>query len=213
MVIRKTQNLKNKKILITAGPTWVPVDSVRVISNIATGETGILLAKEANKSGARVTLLLGPVGAVSLAKKINLIRFKYFNELRKLVREKLKSEKFDFIIHSAAVSDFRPKRLNSGKIDSSKRHSLKLVPLPKIIDDMRRLAPLAKLVMFKLETDISDEALIKRAERSRQEAGADFAVANKLNPYRAFVIAGKDKTLSVKSKIEIAKKIFKIINA
>ena len=69
--------LKNKNILITAGPTWVPIDRVRVISNIATGKTGILLAKSANKLGAKVTLVLGPVGEVGLEKEINVKRF-YF---------------------------------------------------------------------------------------------------------------------------------------
>ncbi|MBU1999188.1 MAG: phosphopantothenoylcysteine decarboxylase, partial [Candidatus Omnitrophica bacterium] len=69
-------NLKNKKILITAGPTWVPVDDVRVISNSASGETGILLAKRLSGQGAKVTLLLGPIGNYNPDKKIKLVLFR-----------------------------------------------------------------------------------------------------------------------------------------
>ena len=56
----QSHKLKNKKVLITAGPTWVPIDNVRVISNTATGETGILLSEKLKNLGAKVTLLLGP---------------------------------------------------------------------------------------------------------------------------------------------------------
>ncbi len=53
-------SLNGKRILITAGPTWVPIDNVRVISNIATGTTGVLLAWQTSAQGAKVTLVLGP---------------------------------------------------------------------------------------------------------------------------------------------------------
>ena len=68
---RYRMSLKNKRILITAGPTWVAIDSVRVISNIATGETGILLAKRLSLQGAKVTLALGPSCCAYASGKIN----------------------------------------------------------------------------------------------------------------------------------------------
>ena len=61
--------LKNKKILITAGPTWIPIDKVRVITNIFKGRLGIIIAKEAIKRKAKVTLLLGP-GLISFSQKM-----------------------------------------------------------------------------------------------------------------------------------------------
>jgi len=80
--------LATKSVLITAGPTWVAIDSVRVISNTATGETGTLLAERFAQQGAKVTLLLGPVSNCCLNKKIRVINFKFFDELRdKLIRE------------------------------------------------------------------------------------------------------------------------------
>ncbi|MEK6715423.1 MAG: phosphopantothenoylcysteine decarboxylase [Candidatus Omnitrophota bacterium] len=201
--------LKNKKILITAGPTWIPIDSVRVISNIATGETGVLLAKGAAKKGAKVTLVLGPIpNAVSLRRPIKVIRFKFFDELKKIIISELKSHRYDAVIHSAAVSDFKPEKITSGKIISGKIYNLKLLPLPKIIDDVRKLAPRAKLVMFKLEPKVSESILIKRARSTLAKVGADFAVANRINPYRAHIIDRRGKILTtIKDKKLLAKNL------
>jgi phosphopantothenoylcysteine decarboxylase/phosphopantothenate--cysteine ligase len=83
----------NKRILITAGPTWVPIDSVRVISNIATGETGILLAQEAVRRGFGVTLLLGPCDCCCIGQGFKVVRFRFFDELRQRLKEELSSKK------------------------------------------------------------------------------------------------------------------------
>lgn len=204
-------NLKNKRVLITAGPTWVPIDKVRVISNIATGQTGILLAEEARKLGARVTLLLGPVGANGLHSSIKTTRFKFFSELRDKVVRELRSKKYDLIIHSAAVSDFRPKLQTKGKINSARTYSLKLTPLPKIIQDIKQLCRKAKIVMFKLEVQVSDEALIHKARIAQIEAKANFIVANRIDPYGAFIIDRKGNKFFVHSKKELAKRLLEIV--
>jgi len=198
--------IKNKNILITAGPTWVHIDSVRVISNIATGETGTLLAKKLSAAGAKVTLLLGPVGVCCLNKKIRLIRFKFFDELRKKVIRELSSKKYDVIIHNAAVSDFKPSRFK-GKISSGKPQALKLKPLPKIIRDIRRLSRKSKVVIFKFEPGVCDSVLIKKARRARLEAGADFIVANRISPYRAIIIDKEGVLAIAKTKMDLVNKL------
>ena len=98
-----------KKVLITAGPTWVAIDKVRVISNIASGETGILLADKLSEQGAKVTLVLGPGNDKNGIQnsRIKIIRFSFFEELRQALKKELKASRYDFIIHSAAVSGFR----------------------------------------------------------------------------------------------------------
>lgn len=207
---RYTLNLKNKRVLITAGPTWVPIDSVRVISNIATGETGLLLAQQAKKQGAKVTLMLGPVSECCLDKAIRIIRFIFFDELRDKIIRELSLHKYDAIIHSAAVSDFGPEQFR-GKIDSDKIYDLKLRPLAKIIQDIRHLAPKAKLIMFKLESGICDAALIKRARQAQVKAKAEFIIANRLKPYRAFLIDKEGKAISLKNKGALAKRLLKVI--
>ena len=76
--------LKNKKILITAGPVWVPLDRVRVITNIFSGKLGWTIAKTAHQMGAQVTLLMGPGKVILPDKKIkglDIIYFRYFDEL------------------------------------------------------------------------------------------------------------------------------------
>lgn len=214
MATKKIQNSKNKRILITAGPTWVPIDSVRVISNIATGETGILLARQAKKLGTEVTLFLGPVSNIALShldKAIRIQRFKFFDELKEKIIEELRTKEYDVIIHNAAVSDFKPGRFK-GKIDSDGVYDLKLKPLPKIIRHIRHLAPKSKLVMFKLESGVSCATLIRRARQAQKKVRADFVVANTINPYRAFIIDKENNTVSVRSKTELAKRLFKIIN-
>lgn len=185
-------SLRNKRILITAGPTWVPIDQVRMISNIATGETGNFLAKEAKRRGAKVTLLQGPLA---------------FDELRKGVQKELRLHRYDAVIHSAAVSDFRPAQKIKGKLVSGRGYTLKLLPLPKISNDIKRISPKAKLIMFKLEAGLSDKSLIQKAKYFRVNAGADIIVANRLNPYRAFIIDKTNGTLAIKTKPELAKKI------
>lgn len=205
------KNLKNKKILITAGPTWVPIDSVRVISNIATGETGLILAEEADKLGAKVTLLLGQVKDCCLDKSIRLLRFRFFDELRDKLIQELSSRKYDVIIHNAAVSDFKPGLKIKGKLSSGKKYNLELIPLPKIVQYIKKLVRQTKLVIFKLESDISDRLLIQRAKKTQLETGADIIVANRFEPYRAFIIDKKDNIILASSKNELAKKLLKNI--
>lgn len=205
-------NLKNKRILITAGPTWVPLDSVRVISNRATGETGILLSEKFSKLGAKVTLVLGPITHGKFNKKVKIIGFKFFEELRAVLRKELNSRTYDCIIHSAAVSDFRPAHSLKGKLSSDKPYNLKLVKLPKIACDIRRLAPLAQLILFKLETGVSDVELLLRARNTLVKHGAGLIVANKTAPaYKAYIL-DKDKIYSrLNSKKDMVKNLVALV--
>jgi len=227
-------SLKNKRILITAGPTWVPIDTVRVISNIATGQTGILLAEKLRSLGAKVTLLLGPVPnvvflhsvssgsraevsasrrdastssfireretkaktafgieACYLNKKIKLIRFQSFGELKNLIIKELKYEQYDIVIHSAAVSDYKPSKVYSGKIKSGiKNLRLSLAPTEKIIDLLKRIDNSITLVGFKFEPQARKDILIKKTRELMRQANLDLAVANTIdkNKYRAYIL-------------------------
>ncbi|MBC8436386.1 MAG: hypothetical protein H8D90_00660 [Candidatus Omnitrophica bacterium] len=203
--------LQGKKVLITAGPTWVPIDSVRVISNIATGETGILLSRNLQRLGARVTLLLGPVGSSGPLEKIKLLRFRFFGELKNKIIKELRSARYDLIIHNAAVADFKPQRTGKAKLGSARQQVLRLKPLPKIILLLRRYAPKAKIIMFKLEPGVSDNILVRRGRVALIKAGADFIVANRITPYRAFIIDRKGCIAMAKSKNELADRLLRSI--
>lgn len=183
--------IKNKRILITAGPTWVPIDNVRVISNVATGETGILLANKLQHLGARVTLMLGPVGSCCLNKKIKLINFRFFEELKDKIIRELKTKKYDAVIHSAAVSDYRPKKIYSEKLNSGiKNLKLNLAPTEKIINLVKKINNSLILVGFKFEPKISKRKLIDRTVALIRRARLDLAVANTINKngYSSYII-------------------------
>lgn len=202
-------SLKGKRILITAGPTWVSIDSVRVISNVATGETGVLLSKEARKRGAEVTLLLGPVSAEGLSAGVKLIPFTFFEELKNKAVAELKAKRYDLIVHSAAVSDFRPAEKRGGKISSGRKVKLDLIPLPKVIDSIKRRSGSAQVAIFKLEIGVSDSVLIKRAKLALKKHRADIVVANRLYPYNAFIIDKEGSVKKLKDKKEVVRELLK----
>ena len=187
----KRKKFKNKRILITAGPTWIPIDKVRVISNIATGETGILLAEKLQRLGAKVTLFLGPIEACCLNNKIKLIRFKFFDELKSKISRELKSERYDSVIHSAAVSDYRPQKSYNRKVNSGiKRWQLNLIPTAKIIELIKKVDSSVFLVGFKFEPGARKNTLLKKTINLMRRANLDLAIANSIdtNGYQAYII-------------------------
>jgi phosphopantothenoylcysteine synthetase/decarboxylase len=207
-------SFRDKKILITAGPTWVPIDSVRVISNTATGETGALLADKLFGLGAKVTLLLGPVDYCCLNKKIRLINFKYFNELNSLIEKELKSGNYDAVIHTAAVSDYRPAKVSFVKIKSGKKNwKLHLIPTPKIIDSIKKTDKAVFLVGFKFDSGIGKNSLLKKAWRLKKRTKAELIVANTLSAgkYRAYIISGRNQVSPFSNKFDMSKRLIELI--
>lgn len=214
MVIKRTPNLKNKNILITAGPTWVPIDTVRVISNIATGQTGILLAEKLRRLGAKVTLLLGPVETCCLNKKIKLIHFIFFDELKRIIVKELTSKKYDIMIHSAAVTDYRPQVRFKQKVKSGiKQWKLNLVPTPKIIDMIKKIDRALFLVGFKFEPKVPREILIDKARSLMNRARLDLAVANTIDndKYLAFIVNKNNTIGPLKNRNALADKLINLI--
>jgi len=187
----KTQLLQGKRILITAGPTWVPIDKVRVISNIASGETGVLIAEKFLRQGSKVTLLLGPVALPYIKKGIKLVRFKFFDELREKILRELKTGRYDIVIHAAAVSDYRPQKIYSRKVASDRKEwPLKLVPTVKIIDLIKKINRRLFVVGFKFEPGCGRDKLIRDARKLIGRSGATLVVANTTcnSRYMAFIV-------------------------
>ena len=213
--------LNGKKILVTAGSTWIPIDAVRVITNIFKGSIGFTIAKTAADMGADVTLLLGPsfdLSSMKLPSNLKVVRFKFFDELDSLVSELLKKGSFDAMIHSAAVSDFQLAESYRGKIKSStKKLVLELIPTKKIVDSVKKIVPKIFLVKFKLEVGISDDELKKVALKSLKQSNADIIVANIYNPkftdHEAFIIDVKGNTKKVIGRNVIAETVLNEIYA
>lgn len=209
--------LKNKNILITAGPTWVPIDKVRVISNIATGSTGILLAEHLSKLGAKVTLILGPSSSCCINRKVKIINFRFFDELKEKIQKELGAKKYDIVIHSAAVSDYRPTQAYKGKITSGKKlFSINLRPTPKLFTEIRRKSADSKLVIFKLEFGVKENLLKTKALKLLEDARADLVVANTFcgNSYKALIIdKGKRVLARINKKATVAQRLISIIKS
>lgn len=199
-------SLKDKRVLITAGPTWAAIDSVRVISNTASGETGARLAAALRKAGAEVTLLLGPGNATVADKRVKVVGFTFFDELKKLLEKELAGNRYDAIIHSAAVSDYLPARRANGKISSDLPElKITLKRAPKLIDMIRAKAPGALLVAFKFIPGSGPKPLIAAARALGKRSRANIVVANtaKDGNYRAFVVSPQGIVPEAGSKEEL----------
>jgi len=185
-----------KKILITAGPTWVAIDQVRVISNLATGETGILLADEFRKLGAKVTLLLGAGNYPGTQAGITIKRFKYFSELAWLLNSELKKVKYAAVIHAAAVADYQPRKIINRKISSHlKSWKINLVPTQKLIQGLRAYRPGLFTVGFKFQPNAGKVELIEKGNRLLKKEGLNLVVANssKNKGYQAYILDGRNQ--------------------
>jgi len=188
--MKKRHSLKDKRILITSGPTWVAIDDVRVIANRSTGRLGRALCEELLKERARITLLEGPVASPFRDKKVKVRNFKFYDELQRLLNREL-AKKYDVIIHAAAVSDFRPQRPVKGKIASdNKRWALKLVATKKLVNLLRAKAKKAVLVGFKLEPRLSRPHAAVLTRSLFHVARCDLVVANSIGRggYKGFIV-------------------------
>jgi len=175
--------LKNKKVLITAGPTIEFIDPVRVITNQSTGKTGVLLAREMLSAGSKVTFVYGP-GKEDPPDGVKHIPVRTANEMLDVVTKEMK-KKFDIVIMAAAVSDYTIKNPSKTKIKSNREKiSLKLEKSPKIIDQIKKIQENTFLIGFKAETNLSKKELEKQALKKLHESNADMIIANDIGSIR-----------------------------
>lgn len=195
-----------KKILITAGPTWVKIDAVRIITNIFTGRLGYYLAVNFSREGFSVDLLINPCFNILKEKNIHILKFSYWDEFRKKLKTLLVNNNYSLIIHSAAVSDYYYPSASADKIPSQrKKLTLVLKPAPKLTNLIRKYAKGSLLVQFKLEKN--ERGLIEKAYQSLKKNNFHFVVANALSrirkDYQACVIDRDKNILRIKSKKEL----------
>jgi phosphopantothenoylcysteine decarboxylase / phosphopantothenate---cysteine ligase len=205
--------LAKKRVLITCGPTWIPIDQVRVISNRSTGQLGHLIAQGCCQAGARVTLLEGPVEKPLKSQKIRVVKFQFFDEFSRKLKTELKGS-YSAIIHAAAVADYRLAKVARGKIPSEKyRFSITLIPTEKLINSIKRLSPKSVLVGFKLEDRENKTWLQSQTKKLLANSGCDIVVANTLtNHYRAFIFNKHARILAkADSRGTLAKKLINVL--
>ena len=163
--------------MVTAGPTREPLDPVRFISNPSTGKMGFAVARAAARRGAEVVLVSGPVELADVP-GARTIRVTTAEEMARAVEEETKHG-FDLFVGAAAVSDFRPRSVEtSKKKKGSADEQLVLTRTPDILAGLaERLAGKPSspvLVGFAAETD----SVVEHARQKLAAKRCDLIVAN-----------------------------------
>ncbi|KIO62478.1 bifunctional phosphopantothenoylcysteine decarboxylase/phosphopantothenate--cysteine ligase CoaBC [Caldifermentibacillus hisashii] len=171
-VQNKQQFLRGKTVLISAGPTREKIDPVRYLSNYSSGKMGYAIAEVAQYLGANVILISGPV-SLEVPVGVQIIRVESAEEMYEAVLQYFDGA--DIVIKSAAVSDYRPKKIFQQKM---KKQSQELViELERTVDILAELGKRKKaqfLIGFAAETNHVEEY----AKQKLQSKNADMIVAN-----------------------------------
>ena len=205
--------LNGKTVLITAGPTYEPIDPVRFIGNRSSGKMGFALAEEALLLGAGVILITGPS---HLQASPSIERHDVFtaDEMYGLVMKKYLQ--VDIAIAAAAVSDFKPAQVSVQKIKKEKAiQSIELEPTKDILFQMGSRKQKQFLVGFALETDNE----VMNALKKLKTKNLDAIVLNSLNDEGAGFSGDSNKisyidknekltSFDMKSKSSVAQDIF-----
>jgi len=174
-LLSEKKDLTGKSILVTASRTEEPIDAVRFLSNRSSGKMGYAVAEEAFVRGARVTLISGP-SDLDCSSGINLFKVRTADEMYKAVKKNF--AKSDALIMTAAVSDFTPEKVSSGKIKKQGTElDLKLKPTPDILKEVGSNKGNKVLVGFAVETE--DE--IENAKSKLKEKNLDLIIVNNPN--------------------------------
>ena len=209
--------LKNKTILITAGPTFEAIDPVRFIGNHSSGKMGFSIAEVAASLGAQVLLISGPVSIKINNSSINVIDVTSANEMYEATHTHFKN--CDIAILSAAVADFTPNEVASQKI--KKKEDSLTITLKKTKDILASLGEIKSdkyLVGFALETQNE----LENAKTKLKKKNLDLIVLNSLNDKGAgfksdtnkITLISKDNKIvpfDVKPKKEVANDILQHI--
>lgn len=218
-VVAKGKDLKGRKVLITAGPTYEKLDAVRFIGNFSTGKMGFALAEECAARGAQVELVAGPVNREVNHPNIHrtdvVSAQQMFDAATKLFAS------CDTAILCAAVADFTPEHVANNKIkrEGSGELHIDLIPTHDIARELGQMKREGqKLIGFALETDHEVDHALDKLKRK----GLDFIVLNSLrtpgagfacdtNQVTLLFADGTRKDFALKSKREVATDIVDFI--
>lgn len=169
--------LRGRRVLVTGGPTPVPLDAVRRLTNKFRGELGARLAEELYLRGAEVRLVHGE-GAFRPPDHLPWRLVRTYDEYRDTVLAELAEERSEMAVFTAAVADYRPEEVRAGKTPSGATFRLDLVPTEKVVELARERFPGLYVVSFKYQEDVGHDELMAIAGE-RLEAGHQAVVANR----------------------------------
>ncbi len=205
--------LRGKKVLVTAGPTYEPIDPVRFIGNHSSGKMGFDIATALADKGAEITLISGPTHLSVQHSNINLVRVMSAQNMYEACHHIYKDT--DIVVAAAAVADYKPKHVATQKIKKSDENLV--IELEKNKDILASLGAIKEhqfLVGFALETQNE----IENAKLKIQKKNLDLIVLNSLNDQGAGFGGTTNKVtfidknfniehFSLKSKEEVAQDI------
>ena len=173
-VLTAAGDLAGRRIVVTAGPTWEPIDPVRFVGNRSTGKMGFAVAAEAFARGADVTMVVGPGTVEPPPGPGVVVRVTTAEEMRDAVLEAMRDA--DALVMAAAVADFRPDAAAGAKLKKEQGPpEIRLVPTPDILAELGAAGD-AVLVGFAAETDDVESAGREKLRRK----GLQLLVANQV---------------------------------
>lgn len=208
----RKEDLKGKRMLVTAGPTYEKIDPVRFIGNYSTGKMGYAIAEEAASRGAEVVLVSGPVDLTTRHPAIDLVKVESAREMLAACEERFGS--VDYAVMCAAVADYAPADCAATKIkrEGNEPPVIHLVKNPDIAKTLgMKKRPGQKMAGFALETDHEfDNAMTKLRSKnldmivlnSLRDKGAGFGTET--NKITIFTADGGETSFALKSKREVA---------
>lgn len=208
------QQFLGRKVLITAGPTYEPLDPVRFIGNRSSGKMGVAIAESFAKKGASVKLLLGPSKLNPVGENMETIRVKTAQEMYEAAVQLFPS--MDLAVFAAAVADYRPIHVADQKIKKKgEGMSIDLEKTPDIAAALGKMKKAGQMTVgFALETNNEKANASDKLERknfdmivlnSLRDKGAGFNFdTNKITILRKDNI---QKEFELKSKAEVAEDI------
>jgi phosphopantothenate---cysteine ligase (CTP) len=207
------------RIVVTGGPSSEPIDGVRLITNQSTGELAVLLAREFQKAGNDVELLLG---TRSIFRTSSAQFFETNEDLERLLNEVADREKVHAVLHAAALADFKVANIlvegqkqGLAKISSEATAiQLRLVPKTKLIARLRQLFPEAFIVGWKFELDGSRADVVSKGVEQIVAHGTNACIVNGAAFGSGFGYCNENGLVySVGSKTELADLLLKLISA
>jgi phosphopantothenoylcysteine decarboxylase/phosphopantothenate--cysteine ligase len=174
-ILGRPGELAGRRVVVTAGPTWEPIDPVRFLGNRSTGRMGFAIAAEAFRRGADVVLVVGP-GTVEPPPGPRAVRVVTAEEMRVVVREAAADA--DAVVMAAAVADFRPEHVEATKVKKEAGPpEIKLVATPDILAELGAEGARRVLVGFAAETS-GDLIAVARGKLAAKQV--DAVVVNRV---------------------------------
>jgi phosphopantothenoylcysteine decarboxylase / phosphopantothenate---cysteine ligase len=214
----RKNTLKGKKVLVTAGPTYEPIDPVRFIGNHSSGKMGFAIAEELYLQGADVTLITGPTHETLVYKGITRKNVKSAQDMYNACHEDFAAT--DIAVMSAAVADYTPETIATEKVKKKEDSwALKLTKTKDILFSLGQIKqPHQFIAGFALETNNEKENALGKLRNKN----ADCIVLNSLNDNSAgfgfdtnkitiLHKSGEEINFELKSKKEVAKDIVSFI--